>query len=145
MSKHYTELDKAGKITAILKACEDMSTAKACEASSVPTNTFMNWLANNATKSADLAHARTLYHDKLAQDILDLSNEKIPKDLERGEANAWVQRQRLRIDAIKWILSKVAHRKYGDRLTLDGDKENPIAIAKIERRIITTEGQEIKE
>jgi hypothetical protein len=31
-----------------------------------------------------------------------------------------VDRDRLKIDALKWIMSKLGHKKYGDRLALDG-------------------------
>jgi hypothetical protein len=35
--------------------------------------------------------------------------------------NAMVQKQRLRVDTRKWLLSKLAPKKYGDKLELSGD------------------------
>ncbi len=39
-----------------------------------------------------------------------------------------VDRARLQVDARKWLLSKMAPKKYGDRLELAGDKENPLEL-----------------
>ena len=40
----------------------------------------------------------------------------------------WVQWQRNRVDAKKWILSKLAPRKYGDRTILAGDADSPLSV-----------------
>jgi hypothetical protein len=37
-----------------------------------------------------------------------------------------VQKQRLQVDTRKWLLSKIAPRKYGDKVTLAGDEDNPM-------------------
>jgi hypothetical protein len=37
-----------------------------------------------------------------------------------------IERAKLQIDARKWRLSKMAPKRYGDRLELAGDKDNPI-------------------
>jgi hypothetical protein len=47
-----------------------------------------------------------------------------------------VAKQRLQVDTRKWMLSKLAPRKYGDRLELAGDPKNPITVARIERVIV---------
>ena len=52
----------------------------------------------------------------LAEAILDLSDEEVPAHLEGSAANAWVQRQRMRVDARKWTASKLKPRTYGDNL-----------------------------
>ena len=145
MSQRYTEAEKIEKTGAILALIGNQSVRQACEEVKLPHSTFMGWIGENKTLADQYSRARSLYHDQLAQDILDLSNEDIPKNLERGEANAWVQRQRMRIDAIKWTLSKLAPKKYGDRLTVAGDDDNPIVIAAVERKIIDTGVEEIEE
>ena len=35
---------------------------------------------------------------------------------------------RLRVDSRKWIAAKLKPKKYGDRTTLAGDKENPVEV-----------------
>jgi hypothetical protein len=42
--------------------------------------------------------------------------------------SAGINRNRLRVDARKWVASKLKPRKYGDRTTLAGDAENPMRL-----------------
>ena len=46
------------------------------------------------------------------------------------------QRSRLRLDARKWIASKLKPKKYGDKITHAGDEDNPVQFEKIERVIL---------
>jgi hypothetical protein len=39
-----------------------------------------------------------------------------------------INRNRLRVDARKWIAAKLKPRKYGDRQILAGDPDNPLEI-----------------
>jgi hypothetical protein len=39
-----------------------------------------------------------------------------------------INRNRLRVDARKWIASKLKPKKYGDRQILAGDPENPLEV-----------------
>jgi len=39
-----------------------------------------------------------------------------------------VQKQRLQVDTRKWLLSKLAPRKYGDRMMISGDQDNPVEV-----------------
>jgi hypothetical protein len=41
---------------------------------------------------------------------------------------AGINRNRLRVDARKWIAAKLKPRKYGDRQILAGDKDAPVEI-----------------
>jgi hypothetical protein len=47
-----------------------------------------------------------------------------------------VQKQSLRVDTRKWLLSKMAPKKYGDKLELTGDDKSPLTIQRIERVIV---------
>ena len=72
--------------------------------------------------------------DTLADEIQDISDEKpmmtIVTDDESVEKldPVGINRNRLRIDARKWIAAKLKPRKYGDRQILAGDAENPLEI-----------------
>jgi hypothetical protein len=48
---------------------------------------------------------------------------------------AAVQKHKLQVDSRKWLLSKLAPKKYGDKLELSGDNENPL-VHRIERLIV---------
>jgi hypothetical protein len=54
--------------------------------------------------------------DLLAEDIERLADEEIPEGLDGPGRSAWVQRQRLRVDARKWTASKLRPKQWGDRL-----------------------------
>ena len=61
--------------------------------------------------SANYARARALRMERWADEIIELADEPVPP----GD-NAAVQRARLRVDTRKWLMSKLAPRKYGDRV-----------------------------
>jgi hypothetical protein len=56
--------------------------------------------------------------DRLADEILQLSDEVMPEGLEGAMASAWVQQKRMQVDARKWIASKLKPRTYGDRIDM---------------------------
>jgi hypothetical protein len=39
-----------------------------------------------------------------------------------------VQRSRLRIESRKWLAAKLKPKKYGEKTTIAGDAENPLAV-----------------
>lgn len=54
--------------------------------------------------------------DYLADELVDLSDEMPPSDLDPSLINAWVNRQRLRIDARKWTAAKLRPKVWGDKI-----------------------------
>lgn len=56
--------------------------------------------------------------DAIAEQTMEISD-----DLTE-DANS----RRVRIDTRKWLLSKLAPKKYGDRIEIAGDKENPLEV-----------------
>lgn len=84
-----------------------MSLRKICAESDMPNiSTVMDWLSKNQTFSAQYARAREAQAETLADQIVDLVDE------EDDPAKA-----RVRMDARKWFASKVAPKKYGDKIT----------------------------
>jgi len=53
---------------------------------------------------------------RLAEELLELADQKMPVGLAGPEALAWVQHQRLRVDVRKWTASKLLPKIYGDKL-----------------------------
>jgi hypothetical protein len=39
-----------------------------------------------------------------------------------------IEHRRLRVDSRKWLLSKLAPKKYGDKTTIAGDADNPLPV-----------------
>jgi hypothetical protein len=54
--------------------------------------------------------------DRLAEEIIELSDAEMPEGLRGPEASAWVQQKRLQVDARKWVASKLKPRTYGDKI-----------------------------
>lgn len=75
------------------------------------TSTVYKWLASIPSFAEAYAQARATLVERWADEIVTLADEPI----EPGD-NAAVQRARLRVDTRKWLMSKLAPRKYGDRV-----------------------------
>ena len=88
-------------------------------------------MEGNEKRLQDYARARELQADFIADQIIDISNDKtgdtmiIYKDGEpiEVEDKEFVSRSKLKIDARKWIASKLKPKKYGDKLEVDQKTE----------------------
>jgi hypothetical protein len=93
------------------------------------------WLLKNKVFSDLYTRAREDQSDTLADQIMEIGDE-IPMMVitdEDGKVTkrmdpAGINRNRLRVDARKWIAAKLKPRKYGDRQILAGDKDAPVEI-----------------
>ena len=93
------------------------------------------WLLKNKTFSDLYTRAREDQSDTLADQIMDIG-EEVPMMVitdEDGKVTkridpAGVNRNRLRVDARKWVAAKLKPRKYGDRQVLAGDPEAPLEV-----------------
>jgi hypothetical protein len=54
--------------------------------------------------------------DRLADELIELADSRMPEGLDGPAMSAWVQQLRLRVDVRKWAASKLRPRVYGDRL-----------------------------
>lgn len=94
------------------------------------TTTIFKWLNENQEFANNYARAKMLQADYLAEEILEIaddsSNDTVEGEYGPMENKEWVNRSKLRVDARKWIASKLKPNKYGDKLdvTTDGEKIN---------------------
>jgi hypothetical protein len=74
------------------------------------------------------ARARVAYWEALAEQVIEISDEIAPVDVNGHVDTGWVQQQRLRSDNRKWLLSKALPKKYGDKVTqeITGDASAPL-------------------
>ena len=82
--------------------------------------------------SEQYTRAREEQADTLADEILAIADETPDsvtdeKGISRTDSG-WVTWQRNRVDARKWVASKLKPKKYGDALKVGGDKDNPLAV-----------------
>lgn len=123
----YSE-EIAAKICSLI--ADGQSLRSICKADNMPaSSTVFLWLASHKDFSEQYARARDAQAEALAEEILEISDDGTNDWMERkgedGESLGWqlngehVQRSRLRVDARKWLASKLAPKKYGERLDVE--------------------------
>lgn len=142
----YSETFKAGVIE---QACERLakgeSLNKIAPDLGVSQGAFYSWIKDNQEFAEKYARARSVQADVLAEQIVDIADESpalIFRDVsDDGEGktvisvdSAAVNHQRLRVDARKWFASKVAPKKYGDKIEVGSDPDKPLV-----HRVVTWE------
>lgn len=115
-----------------------MSAFKACQAAGVNQSTFNLWLNDDADLAAEYARAREDLIERMANEVLELSDVDVGLQPDGKRDWAAVQKHKLQVDTRKWLLSKLAPKKFGDKLELSGDPDRPLAIQKIERVVVKT-------
>lgn len=92
------------------------------------TSTFYQWLENNIDKAKQYARATEVRADIIFDDILSIADENTNDTFVNDNGievvnNDVIQRSRLRIDARKWVLSKLNPKKYGDKIQTEHSGE----------------------
>lgn len=105
-----------------------LSAFKACEAAGVPQTTFLRWCDDDATLAENYVRAREALIEKMATELLEIADTPVGSTDSGATDSGAVQKQRLQVDTRKWLLSKLAPKKYGDKLEVSGDKENPLHV-----------------
>ena len=112
----------------LLSICKDADMPNA--------QTVFAWILSKPDFSNKYARAREVQADTMADQILTISDDGKNDWMEKHGSGdvGWqlngehVQRSRLRVDARKWLASKMAPKKYGDKVTLAGDESQPLAV-----------------
>ena len=88
----------------------------------------LDWMADNLLEIADDGRNDFMTtYDKNGEPIVKVDHENI-------------NRSRLRVDARKWYLSKLAPKRYGDKVTLASDEENPAIPGKVQIEFVKPDG-----
>jgi hypothetical protein len=105
-----------------------------CSSDAMPAkSSIFKWLREHKEFADQYARAKEdaleLYADELVEIADDISDD-VSGELQMPNSVA-VQRARLRVDTRKWILSKLAAKKYGDKLDMNlaGKDGGPIQAA----------------
>ena len=121
----------------VFEAMRDSTSAyEACKKVGIPQSTLGRWVEENPSLSEDYARAREDMVERMAAELLNIADSPVGSTESGATDSGAVAKQRLQVDARKWILSKIAPRKYGEKLELAGDPDRPIGIQKIERVIV---------
>jgi hypothetical protein len=114
-----------------------LSALKSCQAAGVHQSTFNDWLNDDAKLAAEYARAREDLIERMAQEVLELSDSDVGFLPDGKKDWAAVQKHKLQVDTRKWLLSKLAPKKYGEKLEVSGDPSSPL-VQRIERVIVKT-------
>lgn len=85
-------------------------------------------LRNDPELEAQYREACESRADALADELVAVASEEIPPELRGADASAWVQRQRLRFDALRWTASKLRPRAWGDSVAVAVEVTQQISI-----------------
>lgn len=100
-----------------------------CKADDMPAeSTVRNWVVDDREGfAAQYTRARDTGLDCMADEVMEIADDKTDD----------YQRSRLRFDARRWYLSKLAPKRYGDKVTQEhvGDPDRPVH-QRIERVIV---------
>ena len=89
-------------------------------------STIFKWLSERKEFSEQYVRAREAQADYLAEEIIEISDDSsfdTIKDEETGNVRQnteFVNRSRLRVDTRKWLMARIAPKKYGDKLAVTG-------------------------
>lgn len=115
---------------------QGLSAYKACVKVGLPQSTLSRWLDEDRSLAEDYARAREELHEFIAAEILAIADAPVPSTEKGGVDPGAIQKQRLQVDARKWLLSKLAPKKWGDKIEVSGDADNPLKIERIERVVV---------
>lgn len=97
-----------------------------CKSEHLPSiQTFCEWVAEDPALAEQYARARERQADYLAEEIIEIaddnSGDRVTLVNDEGEEyeridHEHIQRSRLRVDARKWYASKLAPKRYGDKI-----------------------------
>lgn len=137
-SKTKPPIEKAELVKLVLNGIgnEGLSLTKACAKAGIARTTFREWVDADAALSVRYARARDDLIERLVDETLSIADTPVGSTDSGATDTGAVQKQRLQVDTRKWLLSKLAPKKYGDKLELSGDADNPVAIQRIERVIV---------
>ncbi len=123
--------DKANAICERLAEGESLRSICRDAAIGVGRSEVFRWLASDEPACVafrdQYARAKEFGIEALADDVLEVADDARNDWMERNgpDDRGWVangehiQRSRLRVDSRKWILSKLAPKKYGDKLDMN--------------------------
>lgn len=98
---------------------EGLSLRRSCVENGVPIGTFLGWVDADPALSEQYTRARAILIEHMAEDTLDIADEAVGTTDNGSTDSGAVAKQRLQVETRKWLLSKLAPKKYGDKIEHD--------------------------
>jgi hypothetical protein len=95
--------------------------------------TIKDWLVKDEEFRTQYTQAKEMQIELYADELLEIADDS-SLDMaftEEGKPfvdHEHVNRSRLRVDTRKWLLSKLMPKKYGDKMELSGNKDQPLTV-----------------
>lgn len=139
----YTEEEIEEKFDLIIKDISEngMPIRQALKGMNMPSSsTFFKWIAENEDMAKRYARACEVRADMIFEEILEISDKQSEDVIGEDEYGNQIinhniiQRNRLQVDARKWVLGKMNPKKYGDKVdvTTGGEKINTPPVIQVE-------------
>ncbi len=109
---------------------------KACEKMGITQSAFLRWVDIDPALRELYTRAREDLVERIANEILEISDKDVEISGDGKKDWAAIQKHKLQVDTRKWLLSKLAPKRYGEKLEISGDENSPLKIEKIERVLI---------
>lgn len=115
---------------------EGLSLRAICKSEDMPSvATIFNWFRSYPEFLEQYTRAKQEQAETLADEIISIADEAETVVKDQGDGltavvfdSTAVARNRLRVDARKWVASKLKPKKYGDKLELAGDADSPLTV-----------------
>lgn len=117
LAKQVFEIMRTGK--SALKSCAQIGLSQ---------SNFNEWLNRYPELVVDYTRAREIMHEVIADEIIAISDAPVGSIDSGATDSGAVQKQRLQVESRKWLLSKLAPKKWGDKLELSGDEKSPLQV-----------------
>jgi len=93
--------------------------------------TFFKWLDEDSVKVKQYAYSCEQRADAIFDEMIEIADEapeKYDTEFSKRVDGGYVQNKRVRIDARKWMLSKMNPKKYSDKIQVDNSEftEQPL-------------------
>lgn len=141
MAAAYTEEEKKTFIEdVIILITQGLSIAKACKEVGIATSSYMLWLSRSEHYARDHSNAMQSRADVIFEEIIEIADSTendiiTDNDGKQVTNHNVIQRDRLRVDARKWVAAKMNPKKYSDKYSVDHTTKGK-SISSIERHIV---------
>ena len=143
----YTE-ELANEICELISTT-DKGLNAICKELGLCAKTVFNWINDNDDFLHKYARAREVQAEYLADQIIEIADDKVNdyKSTENGEVvnSEAIARSRLRVDARKWKASKLAPKKFGDKVDVTSDNKPINTAPPVWKFVNGKETQEVQE
>jgi len=134
--KKFTDEDRTN---AVIRICDSIAlgnplTQTLNEYGVVSVSTFQYWLKNNPELKVMYQDAQKHREQFLFDEMIRIAYSESPKEVKKYRNGVLhetivrdsVEDRRIKINTLKWVLSKMNPNKYGEKVIVENDTANPI-------------------